>query len=293
MRRAPAAAACALAVVLTACGEDERPLSKRLVDPGKKPLVNSLAVDPTDRSLLLTTNKGFFRIERGARREKRVTGVVRGGRDRAKVGSFLELSSARPGLLLGSGHPERGSKLPEFLGLIRSEDGGRTWRTVSRVGLADLHVIHALHGRLYAYDVVLGGLLVSRNEGRSWSERSTPRGTILDVVVDPANPRRLVASNEDMLFRSEDEGSTWRPLGSGDSYRLAWPAADALYRAARDGRVEVSDDGGDDWREAGTLDGEPWVLTPVGDRGLYAALSDATIQASRDGGETWTTRFRP
>ena len=298
MRRVPAGAACALAAALAACGEEERPLSPRLVDPDKKPLVNSLAVDPSDRALLLTTNKGFFRIEQGSRRAKRVTGMVRSGRRSAKVGTFLELSYAGPRLLLGSGHPDRsrgrrGSKLPEFLGLMRSHDGGRSWRTVSRVGLADLHVIHMVRGRLYALDVVLGGLLVSRDEGRTWKERTTPRGTILDVVVDPDDPRHLVASSEDALFSSTDEGETWRPLGSGDSDRLAWPAPEALYRASKDGRVEVSDEGGEDWREVGELDGEPWALTAVGARRLYAALSDATIQQSRDGGETWTTRFRP
>ena len=57
--------------------------------------------------------------------------------------------------------------------------------------------------------------------------------------------------------------------------------------------MEVSDEGGEDWQPAGELDGEPWALTPVGDRGLYAALSDGTIEQSRDGGETWTTRFSP
>src|SRR3712207_7338152 len=51
-------------------------------------------------------------------------------------------------------------------------------------------------------------------------------------------------------------------------------------------RVEVSDEGGEDWQPAGELDGEPWALTPVGDRGLYAALSDGTIEQSRDGGRS-------
>ena len=86
------------------------------------------------------------------------------------VGTFLELHASESGALLGSGHPDDAEALPPYLGLMRSEDRGRTWRVVSRLGEADLHQIREAHGRLYAFDAVLGAILVSGDGGRTWTE---------------------------------------------------------------------------------------------------------------------------
>ena len=40
------------------------------------------------------------------------------------VGTFLELKSTGPGRLIGSGHPDQAGTLPNFLGLIASDDAG-------------------------------------------------------------------------------------------------------------------------------------------------------------------------
>jgi hypothetical protein len=45
-----------------------------------------------------------------------------------------------PDSFLSSGHPDGRDRLPSFLGLIRSDDGGRSWRPVSLLGERDFHV---------------------------------------------------------------------------------------------------------------------------------------------------------
>jgi photosystem II stability/assembly factor-like uncharacterized protein len=146
---------------------------------------------------------------------------------------------------------------------------------------------------VYAFDAVLGGMLISQNEGRSWSERATPPGLMIDFVVDPDDPDYLVSATEDGVFRSDDGSETWRPLEPGPSVRLAWPAAGALYRAEKDGRVRVSDDRGESWRDVGRIDGEPWRLKAVSEQELFAALADASIHSTGDGGRTWRPLFTP
>lgn len=140
---------------------------------------------------------------------------------------------------------------------------------------------------------MLSALLVSRDGGRTFTEEFTPRGLIIDFEVDPADPRHVVASNADELFRSRDTGASWRPIDRRPGIRLVWPAHDKLYRALKDGTVQTSADGGETWKPAGSVNGEPYKFKAVGADELYLALSDGTIMHTTDGARTWKAAFRP
>ncbi len=181
MSRLRAALAGTLAVlVVGGCGgqSTERQSagrSARLVDFSKKPpYVNALDIDPATGDFLLTTNRGFWRIDPDTDAVAPVRGSIRARGRSATVGTFLELLVTGPRELIGSGHPDQNGALPSFLGLIASDDGGRNWRVVSRLGDADLHKIVVKHHRLYAFDAVLGAMLISRDGGRTFTERFTP-----------------------------------------------------------------------------------------------------------------------
>jgi len=291
-------AVAALALALAGCGSDagsdggER--SDRLVDFTKQPpYVNALEIEPDSGDFLLTTNRGFYRIDRDSDRVRPIQGRVSANDQRATVGTFLELAVEGPGRLIGSGHPDQEGALPAFLGFIRSDDEGKTWKVVSRLGDADLHKIVLKHDRMYAFDAVLSALLVSRDGGRTFTEEFTPRGLIIDFEVDPADPAHVVASNADELYRSKDTGASWRPIDRRQGIRLVWPATDKLYRALQDGTVEISADGGETWKPTGRVDGEPYKFKAVGADELYLALSDGTIMHTTDGARTWEAAFRP
>jgi hypothetical protein len=295
MRRA---VATALAAVLCAagCGDSSSGDSRRsseLVDLSKRPpFVNSLERDEETGEFLLTTNRGFFRIDPSDDSVRRVRGTIEAEGKRATVGTFLELNLDPDGGLVGSGHPDQRT-LPQYLGYLQSDDGGRSWQVISRLGDADLHKIIFKHDRLYAWDAVLSALLVSEDGGRSFVEHFTPRGLIIDFEVDPEDPAHVLAATDEALFRSENEGDGWRPLQPTKGSRLAWPEADRLYLATKDGIVSRSEDGGDTFDEVGRVDGEPYVLDAVTGTELYMALSDATILRSEDGGANWEEDFRP
>jgi hypothetical protein len=295
MRRAVALALVA-GLCAAGCGDSSSGnagRSDRLVDFSKRPpFVNSLERDEESGEFLLTTNRGFFRIDPSNDSVRRVRGTIEAGGDRATVGTFLELNLDPDGQLVGSGHPDQRT-LPQYLGYLRSDDGGRHWQVVSRLGDADLHKIVFKHDRLYAWDAVLSALIVSEDGGRSFVEHFTPRGLIIDFEVDPEDPAHVLAATDEVLFRSEDEGESWRPLVQSEGSRLAWPEPDRLYLAAKDGTVSRSEDGGDTFDEVGRVDGEPYVLDAVTGTELYMALSDATILRTEDGGANWEEEFRP
>jgi len=246
-------AAAALAVVALAaagCGSDapgdaDTPRSDRLVDFTKQPpYVNALDIDPRTRDFLLTTNRGFYRIGRDSGDVQPIRGTISAGGKRSTVGTFLEIEVAGPGRLIGSGHPDQAGALPSFLGFIRSDDAGRTWRVVSRLGDADLHKIVLAHGRMYAFDAVISALLISRDDGRTFTENFTPRGLIIDFEVDPADPARRTASSSARRTRvrrgvraTGARGSGWpgpRRMRSTAPSRRA--ACNAPPTAARHGR---------------------------------------------------------
>lgn len=269
--------------------------STRLVDlAAAPPYVNSFDIDPDSQDFLLTTNRGFYRIARESGRVRPLRGHISVQGTKATVGSFLEVAALGPGKLIGSGHPDQDGTLPPALGVLRSGDGGETWQVVSRLGQADLHKIVVKGGKLYALDAVLNALLVSGDEGRTFAEAYTPAGQVMvDFDVDPADPARVVASSDLALFGSADAGKTWKQLEALAGVRLAWPAADALYRALKDGTVQISGDGGQTWRRASRVGGEPYAFKPVARDELYLALGDGTILHTRDGARTWDEAFVP
>ena len=288
-------------VLLAGCGGEEaepaapaKAPSPRLVDFSKKPpYVNTLDIDPATKDFLLTTNRGFWRIAEDGSKVTQINGTALAEGRSSPVGTFLEIRSNGPGKLLGSGHPDVAGALPNYLGLLRSDDAGKTWTAISRLADADLHKIVLRHDKLYAFDAILSAMLISTDGGKTFTEEFTPRGLVIDFEVDPADPDRIIASTETELFRTEDAGRSWRPLTPAKGIRLSWPEAKALYRADADGTIKLSEDGGTRWKDVGAVGGEPYELHATGPKALFAVLSDGSILETTDGGASWRDRFRP
>lgn len=244
--------------------------------------VHGLGVNPKDRALYIATHTGLFRVGRGESRAARV-----GDSDQDTMGFTI----VGPDRFLGSGHPGQDENGPPLLGLIRSDDAGRNWQPVSLSGAADFHVLRFARGRVFGFDSANGRLMVSRDAGETWDERPPP-APLIDLAVDPEDPRRLIAAGEGGLFTSADEGRRWRPLGR-DLGLLAWPARDRLYLVDGQGAVQVSSDGGRSWKPRGEIGGQPAALLGQARDELYAALPDGTIKLSEDGGRSWSVRSRP
>jgi photosystem II stability/assembly factor-like uncharacterized protein len=79
------------------------------------------------------------------------------------------------------------------------------------------------------------------------------------VVIDPTQPKRVYALNEQALFRSDDAGQTWQAVGEGlASKGLTALALDPrqpqrLYVATVDGGLYLSEDGATTWQSLITV----------------------------------------
>lgn len=253
------------------------------VDPGVVH-VHGLGVDPADGVLYAATYSGLFRIPEQGRAER----VANRAQD------TMGFSVVGPGSFIGSGHPDprEDDVRPPLLGLIASEDAGRTWERLSLHGQADFHALAAAHGQVYGYDSTSGAFMVSTDR-EQWERRS--RIEIADFAVDPSDADGIVATSARGVLRSSDGGRTWTPVAGAPALAvLEWDPAAALVAVAVDGGVHRSRDAGRTWSRTGGTPGSPEAVT-VDARGgtdvLYVAVADHGILVSRDGGATFTTRY--
>ena len=269
-------------LVLSACGTQEQraatpasPTASSDVEAGH---VHGLGVDPGDRSLLVATHHGLFRVDDASRE---VTPV---GEPRDLMGFTI----VGGGSYLASGHPGPGQPEPARLGLVASKDAGRTWRDVSLTGEADFHVLEAAGRTLYGVDGATGRMLVSADGGRSWKAR-TPPGQVFDLAVDPRDPERAVAATQDGLHVTRDAGRRWRPLNPRLTGLLAWAERGGLYLVDAEALVHRSRDGGRSFREVGAAGG-PVTAFAADEEHLHVALADGQIRRAAVGEWTFSDR---
>ncbi len=287
IRGASSGALVALVVgILAGCGGDDAPEVFQgipVAEPGPVH-VHGLGYDEQARTLYIATHTGLWKLPDGEREAARVT-------DRRQ--DTMGFTVVRPGLFLGSGHPdarEADPDVPPLLGLIRSTDDGESWERVSLHGRADLHVLRAAGSRIYGFDATHERLLRSVDGGRSWTRAGVPE-PLIDLAIDPADPRHLLGSGEVALHESTDAGLTWSVAAARPGY-LAWPRTGRLYLFAPNGDVLRSSGPAGLFRRVGSVGDLPHAVLAVGDV-LFAALEGGTIVSSDDGGRNWRARFTP
>jgi hypothetical protein len=289
-----------LAAALAGCGGDDgasesdsaADLAVPWVNPdGDPPIVGSLTVNPADSTLYMGTNTGLFRIPDGASEPEKVVGTLETPDGSGKVSESLVVRFDGPDELLGSGHPSAGEALPPALGLIRSEDAGKTWSSVSELGSADFHAIEPAGDDIVAALFQQPQVLVSGDDGKTWETRTAPM-PLVNLEVNPDDPQRWIGATERGIFASTDGGQTWRQHDPTPNVRFSWPDGGELYRVDPGGPVKVSTDGGESWEDRGSTGGEPQAMTVGEDGTVYVALIDGTLKVSDDGGETFTDQIK-
>lgn len=193
--------------LLAACGDDEstsagaggEDAAAHAQGPALEH-IHGLGINPADGRLFIATHNGLFAAARDQTRPEQV------GETEQDIMGFAVVG---PDHFIGSGHPGPDQDLPGNLGLIESRDAGKTWKNVSLLGEADFHVLEHAGNRIYGFDGTQGRLMVSRDGGRKWDERTPPAG-VFGLAIEPANASRLIASTENGIFISPDEGRRWR-----------------------------------------------------------------------------------
>ncbi|MCX6945347.1 MAG: hypothetical protein NT173_11435 [Opitutales bacterium] len=207
-------------------------------------------------------------------------------------------------------------------GVVRSADGGRTWRKTTGWEVADVRslafdpaqpaqVYAATAWELYSQTiladraqsgrVLLGtedGIYVSTDAARSWTRVPSPAATILRLAQSGADARRLLAGTQGRgAWLSPDGGRTWAATDAGTAtanlYAVALsPRAAALMAVGGWGvGVRVSADGGRTWadRSAGLPVKQVFLLAfePGETERLWASTFEEGAFYSDDLGRTW------
>lgn len=275
-RRHLALPALAAALAVIGCGGDTKSALPEPADPG--PIhVHGLGVDPRDGALFLATHSGLFRSAEGQTTAQRV------GRSFQDTMAFTVTG---PGRFLGSGHPDAQSGQPPLLGLIESSDSGRSWRPVALSGAADFHVLRMAGSSVIGYDSANNRLLSISDRGRTSRRLTKPRGTLIDLAIDPADERHFVAATDTGIYESRTTGQSWSRLDRRRTGLLAY-LGERFVLVRGDGVVEQRTSDG--WKAVGNVSGAPSAFTSLeGD--LFLAVQDGPVLQSPDGGRTWDVR---
>jgi hypothetical protein len=228
-------------------------------------------VKVVENKVLVLTHAGLFELV-GKNDMKLVT------KDKFDVMGFTTLGKA----LVASGHPAEGSKMPNPIGLVRSIDGGLSWKAISLVGKVDFHFLEGAGSDLYGADSQSGNLLYSADSGKTWS--SLGANTFADIAVSPEMSGMAIAiKNSDLLLTKNAFKSITKIKNSLKFTQIEWRNS-GLY-ALSGSSLYKSTNSGKSWTKQSTFKGAPGILSASDELMLVTVGSD--IYTSKSEGKSF------
>jgi len=123
-----------------------------------------------------------------------------------------------------SGHPAPRSGLVNPFGLMKSEDGGRTWRKLGLEGESDFHLLATSWNASAVYvcnaepnsRMKQAGLHCTLNDGLAWQRAAAAglQGELRALAVHPRDAATVAAATAHGLYVSRDSGERFVRLAS-------------------------------------------------------------------------------
>lgn len=255
--------------------------------------VHGLAFTPDGKALMVPAHIGLA--------------VYRNGRWTQAPGPAHDYMgfSASKDALYSSGHPAPGSPLRNPLGLMKSTDGGATWRQLGLSGESDFHLMAVGYRSNVVYVLNPGpnsrmprpGLYSTRDDGKTW-KRGATKGLserIAGIAVHPTDADTVAIATLDGLYLSRDAGATFKRTGPQMPVTAALFDLDGkhLYLAAGDGSAlhRIALNGNAGTRIALPRLDRDFVLyiaqNPAKTDELAIATRRRDVFLSADGGKSW------
>jgi photosystem II stability/assembly factor-like uncharacterized protein len=198
------------------------------------------------------------------------------GKEKIDVMGFTTLGKQ----LLASGHPAVGSKMPNPIGVMKSLDGGLTWKAISLVGEVDFHFLEGAGSDLYGADSQSGKLMASADSGKTWKTLGT--NTYTDIAVSPEMPAMAIAlKDSDLLLTDNAFKSTSKIKNNLKITQIEWRKS-GLY-ALSGTSLYKSTNSGKTWTKQSTFKGAPGILSASDQMMLVTVGSD--IYTSKNEGK--------
>lgn len=220
---------------------------------------------------------------------------------------FMGFTATR-GALYSSGHPAPAPGAVNPLGLVKSTDGGQTWRALGLRGEADFHLMAGGYRSRAVYVIAEApnsrmpepGLYVTTNDGLMWKHAASQAldTRVASLAAHPTQPGTVAVAARSGLYLSTDGGDSFRQI-SNDAQGLS-VAFDLdgkhLWYGSHDGQAHLT-------RLALLAGGEaPQSLplpplhddavayiaqSPANPREIAIATFRRSVYLSGDGGKTW------
>ncbi len=204
-------------------------------------------------------------------------------------------------------------------GILKSTDGGRTWRSVNRDIVAYRLVIDPQTPKTL-FAATAHGIFKSTDGGNTWRAANTgvmmgmvgglPALMVSALAIDPKSPSSIYAATWDIgyhyrVYKSTDGGDTWKTLVYLRDVQVSNLIVDprsptTLYASALRriqgnsaalGGVFKSIDGGETWRSVSTgltsRNVSALVIDPRVPTTLFAGTINGGVFKSTDGAGTW------
>jgi len=198
--------------------------------------VHGLGYSPDGRRIIIPNHQGLSIYDGG--RWSKMPGPAH---------DFMGFAVTRK-FIFSSGHVAPGGGRGASLGLIRSQDGGRSWTSLGFEGEAEFHLVAAGYesDALYVHNpapnsrMPRSGLYRMAPEGVAWrgAEARGMRGELYKLAAHPTDEATIAAVTSEGLFWSRNGGDEFRPLIEGAEVRTAYfPLdGDSLWFGTFDGR---------------------------------------------------------
>lgn len=218
---------------------------------------------------------------------------------------YMGFAAART-RLYSSGHPAKGSGLVDPFGLIRSDDGGRTWKKHGLEGETDFHILGVgwNTNAIYVWNpepsskMRAAGVHFTLNDGFIWRRAAAKgiRGKPHAIAVHPDDPKTVAMATGDGIFLSRNAGDSFEPLPAvGQGLAVFFDLdGEHLWHSSYDGRPRLTRtalQGGANTAAslpALTNDAVAYVAQNPATREEYAiATFERSVYISKNAGKSW------
>jgi len=184
--------------------------------------------------------------------------------------------------LFASGHPGPGSKLPEPVGLLISNDRGKTWKKSGLQGEVDFHLLESGGADMYGVDSGSGNLLYSKNAGKSWVSRG--KSAFADIAVNPVKVGSALALRNGKLISTQNSFAKSSDVKSSLKISsLDWIKNSLLATSGKS--LYKSDNLGKSWKMVSNF--PEAVLSVTQSEKIIIVILSTSLYKSVDGGKTF------